>query len=137
MRTRLCVLASVFVAAGTVIAGCGSSSSSSAQSAAPAAASTSSSSSSTSANAATGSAAASVAGSPEIKAAVAACKQSIASAPTLSSDEKVKLAALCDKAGSGDLAGLQKATAQVCQEIVKESVPQAAQAAASASCPKP
>jgi hypothetical protein len=68
---------------------------------------------------------------------VAQCKQSIASAPTLSSDAKSKLSALCDKAAEGDPASLQKATAQVCQEIVKESVPQAAQAAASAACPKP
>ena len=73
---------------------------------------------------------------PEVKAAVAACKSRIASAPNISADAKSKLTSLCDKAASGDQAGVLKAAAQVCQEIVKQSVPQAAQQQALASCPK-
>jgi hypothetical protein len=67
---------------------------------------------------------------------VAACKQRIAGAPNLSSDAKTKLTNLCDQAASGNEAAVLKAAAQVCQEIVKQSIPQAAQQQALASCPK-
>jgi len=46
------------------------------------------------------------------------------------------LTTLCDKAASGDEASVLKAAAQVCQEIVKQSVPQSVQQQALASCPK-
>lgn len=45
--------------------------------------------------------------------------------------------ALCDKAAQGDPTSLRKATAQVCMQIVKETVPSASQSAALAACPKP
>ncbi|HEX3875041.1 MAG TPA: hypothetical protein VHW26_12890 [Solirubrobacteraceae bacterium] len=72
-----------------------------------------------------------------VEAAVASCKTSINAAPTLTAGDKTKLDAICDKAGSGDTTGVQKATAEVCQEIVKDSVPASAQTQALAACPKP
>ncbi len=132
---------SVLLAVAAVIGGCGSSSSSS--SSAPTASSSATAASTT--NTATSSAAASstapsggsaIANNPAVKAAVAACKQRINAAPNLSADAKSKLTTLCDKAASGDEASVLKAAAQVCQEIVKQSIPQAAQQQALAACPK-
>lgn len=128
------------LAVAALIGGCGSSSSSSSSSApaasssTTAAASSSSAASSAASSSPTGGSA--LANNPAVKAAVAACKSRIASAPNISADAKSKLTSLCDKAASGDQAGVLKAAAQVCQEIVKQSVPQAAQAQALASCPK-
>jgi hypothetical protein len=130
-----------------VVAGCGSSSSSSSSPAASSAASSSSqapsssseTATSTSSAAPTSTAASGGAGlsnNPTVQAAVAACKQRIAGAPNLSSDAKTKLTNLCDQAASGNEAAVLKAAAQVCQEIVKQSIPQAAQQQALASCPK-
>jgi uncharacterized protein YceK len=131
---------SVLLAVAAVIGGCGSSSSSS--SSAPAASSSSTTAAST-ANTGTSSAGtttptggSSISDNPAVKAAVAACKQRINAVPNLSADAKSKLTTLCDKAASGDEASVLKAAAQVCQEIVKQSIPQAAQQQALASCPK-
>jgi hypothetical protein len=137
------------------VAGCGSSSSSSSSTTASSAAASSSetpSSSSTTATSTatsetpTSSAAASTSTSPSggaglsnnpaVQAAVTACKQRISVAPNLSSDAKTKLTNLCDQAASGNEAAVLKAAAQVCQEIVKQSIPQGAQQQALASCPK-
>jgi hypothetical protein len=49
---------------------------------------------------------------------------------------KSQLTTACDKAANGDAAGVQKVTAQVCQEIVKSTVPSSAQSQALAACPK-
>ncbi|MFL5831368.1 MAG: hypothetical protein ACJ76X_15745 [Solirubrobacteraceae bacterium] len=125
-----------------VIAGCGGSSSSSSTTAATSAASSSSSaptSATTSSAAPTSSSPSgggSLANNPQIQAAVAACKQRISAAPNLSSDAKGKLTNLCDQAASGNEAAVVKAASQVCQEIVKQSVPSSAQQQALASCPK-
>jgi hypothetical protein len=78
-----------------------------------------------------------VASNPAVIQAVAACKASINSAPTLSADSKTELVKLCDEAATGDPAAIKKATAEVCQQVVKDSVPSAAQSAALAACPKP
>jgi len=67
---------------------------------------------------------------------VARCKASINAAPTLSASAKSKLTTICDEAAKGDPASLRKAEAQVCVELVKDSVPAAAQTQALASCPK-
>jgi hypothetical protein len=80
---------------------------------------------------------ASLASDPRIVNAISRCKSSIGAAPTLSSSAKSKLEGLCDQAAKGDLVSLRKASAQVCQDIVKESVPSSAQAQALAACPKP
>jgi hypothetical protein len=77
-----------------------------------------------------------VANNPTVKAAVAKCKSSINAAPTLSASSKAKLVTICDEAAKGDPASLKKAEAQVCQQLVKDTVPAAAQAQALASCPK-
>jgi hypothetical protein len=130
-----------------VVAGCGSSSSSSSSSAASSAASSSSAAPSSSSETATSTSSAAptstaasggagLSNNPTVQAAVAACKQRIAGAPNLSSDAKTKLTNLCDQAASGNEAAVLKAAAQVCQEIVKQSIPQAAQQQALASCPK-
>src|SRR5207245_8206677 len=74
---------------------------------------------------------------PGVAQGVAACKSGINAQPTLSASLKSKLTAICDKAASGDVAGARKAAAQVCQEIVKATVPASAQAQALAGCPKP
>jgi hypothetical protein len=68
---------------------------------------------------------------------VARCKASIAAAPTLSSDSKTKLASLCDQIGKGNTTQVKQITSQVCQQIVKSTVPASAQQQALASCPKP
>src|SRR3982074_2099181 len=149
---RLCLLVAIVAAGGALMTGCGGSSSSS-SSAAPASTAAGSSTRARAANrtprgAATGTGSSGSSGSssttggsgvannPTVKAAVARCKQSIASAPTLSGDAKTKLQALCAQAAQGDPASLRKATAQVCEQIVKETVPASAQTAALASCPK-
>ena len=126
-----------------VVAGCGGSSSSSSTTAATSAASSSSSaptSATTTSSAAPTSSSPSggggLANNPTIQAAVAACKQRISAAPNLSSDAKGKLTNLCDQAASGNEAAVVKAASQVCQEIVKQSVPSSAQQQALASCPK-
>ena len=125
------------LAVAAFIGGCGSSSSSSStasSSSAPATSSSTTAAASSSSAASSGGSA--LANNPAVKAAVAACKQRIAAAPGISADAKTKLSGLCDQAASGNEAGVLKAAAQVCQEIVKQSVPQAAQQQALASCPK-
>jgi hypothetical protein len=73
----------------------------------------------------------------ELADAVASCKSSVASTPSLKAADRSKLAAICDQMSSGDTTAVQKATAQVCQQIIKDSVPAAAQAQALTQCPKP
>ncbi len=129
------------LAVAAFIGGCGSSSSSSSTASSSSAPATSSSttaaaSSSSASSSAAPSGGSAIANNPAVKAAVAACKQRIAAAPNISADAKAKLSGLCDQAASGNEAGVLKAAAQVCQEIVKQSVPQAAQQQALASCPK-
>jgi thiamine biosynthesis lipoprotein ApbE len=69
--------------------------------------------------------------------AVQRCKQSVTAAPTLNASAKSKLESLCDQAAKGNTANLQKTAAQVCQQLIKSSVPAAEQATALANCPKP
>jgi hypothetical protein len=73
----------------------------------------------------------------QIAQAVAACKSSVDSTPNLNSADKASLNSICDRMRTGDTAGIQQATAQVCQQIIKDSVPASAQAQALAACPKP
>jgi hypothetical protein len=139
MTKRLCGLMAVAAVSAAFVAGCGGSSSTT--SAAPAAATSTSgaatsSSATASATASSETSSGGLASNPTIQAAVARCKQSIAAAPTLSTDAKAKLTTLCDKAASGDEASVLKAAKQVCVEIVKQSVPQSAQQTALAACQK-
>jgi hypothetical protein len=75
-----------------------------------------------------------VASSPAIQAAVAACKNSISQAATLDATDKSKLSGLCDKAAHGDVSGVKKVAEQVCNDVVKKTVPSAGQAQAAAAC---
>jgi hypothetical protein len=135
MTARLCTLCVVALSGAALLAGCGSSSSTSSSSSAPASApATPTTPSSTSGGASA--AAASIANNPSVQQAVAACKQSINASPTLSAGVKSKLAGVCDQAATGNPTAIRKATSQVCQEVVKSSVPSSAQAAALATCPK-
>ena len=140
MNHRLSSVLAVAAASGALAAGCGSSGSgstpasgsSSSSSSAPATTGTASSASaSSSASGGSG-----LASNPTVMAAVARCKASINSAPTLSASAKSKLGTICDEAAKGDPASLKKAEAQVCVQLVKDSVPVAAQTQALASCPK-
>ena len=63
---------------------------------------------------------------PNIKAAVASCKQAVQSAPQLKSDTVSDLEEICEKAGSGDIKDAQKAAVEVCTKIVEDSVPEGA-----------
>jgi hypothetical protein len=60
---------------------------------------------------------------PNVKQAVANCKQSVDSAQGLKSDTKAELKDLCDKAGKGDENGVRKASRDVCVKIVEDTVP--------------
>jgi hypothetical protein len=73
----------------------------------------------------------------ELAQAVTSCKSSVAATPSLKAADRSKLAAICDQMSSGDTSAVQSATAQVCQQIIKDSVPAASQAQALAACPKP
>lgn len=141
MIRRPLVLLLVAAAVGIAAAGCGSSSSSSTASSAPAS-STSASTTSTSASATTttsgnsGSSSGSAASAnPAIAQAVAACKSRINSSGNLTASLKSKLVAICDNAANGNQAGARKAAAQVCQEVIKATVPQSVQNQALAGCP--
>jgi len=72
--------------------------------------------------------------SPAVRQAVAACRRTVLGAPLLSSNQKAKLAAVCDKAGNGDLAGAKQAAINVCYDIAG-ALPQFARAQARAACP--
>ena len=67
---------------------------------------------------------------------MAACKSRIGSASGLSSSLQSKLTQICDQAANGNEASARRAAAQVCTEIIKETVPQQAQQFALANCPK-
>jgi hypothetical protein len=144
MTKKLCSLAAI-AAVGAFVAGCGSSSnntSSSVSSALSSAASSVSSAASSVASSAS-SAASTAASSPSSVAvpqnlaqAVALCKSSIGAAATLSADLKTKLQSLCDQAGQPG-ANVKQIQYQVCTEIIKSTLPSAAQQAALATCPKP
>jgi hypothetical protein len=64
--------------------------------------------------------------SPQIAAVVNACRSDISSAPVLSSSEKSKLAALCQRAATGNAAGATAVAHQVCTEIIRHTIPSGA-----------
>jgi hypothetical protein len=109
MRTLFTWL-SIPLAAGVLLAGCGSSSSSS----------TSASTSSTGAGSTTASTTGSTT-SQATAAAVESCRRGAKAIPTLSSATRSKIEAICDKAASGEPAAVRTAAREVCEEIVKAS----------------
>ncbi len=72
--------------------------------------------------------------SPAVRQAVATCKRTVRRAPLLSDQEKVKLIAVCDRAASGDLAGVKKVAIDVCHDIV-DALPELVRTQAQAACP--
>jgi hypothetical protein len=134
-RSRGLLLLVAVACLGALAAGCGGSSSSSTTSSAPAATSTAAPPT-TSSTAAVTTSGSSASANPAVAQAVAACKSRIDSASQLSASVKTKLDNLCNQAASGNEASARKAAAQVCQEIIKATVPQAAQTQALSSCPK-
>jgi hypothetical protein len=130
MLQRLGPLALALVFAALFAAGCGDDkkSDSSSGSSTPAATTTDSSSSGSSSSG-------SVADNPQVKAAVASCKQSIDSNPAVKADIKGDLEAICDKAASGKPEDVKAAIKEVCTKIVESSVPAgSAQDQAKAAC---
>jgi hypothetical protein len=67
-----------------------------------------------------------VSDNPQVKAAIEQCKSAIDQQPSLKDDTKSELKDLCDKAASGDIKDVQKATVQVCKKIVEDTVPDSA-----------
>jgi hypothetical protein len=55
--------------------------------------------------------------------AVAQCEQSIQAAPQLSRGVKSELEDICKDAAKGDEQAVRKATKQVCEKIIEETVP--------------
>jgi hypothetical protein len=74
---------------------------------------------------------------PAVAAQVAQCEATISAEPTLSPTLKHRLVALCVEAGSGNRATVEKAAAQVCAQVVAAAVAPSKRAAAVAQCPKP
>lgn len=60
----------------------------------------------------------------QLDAAVATCKKSVDDNPQVSADLKDDVKAICDKVRSGDPEELKKATREVCETIVKKSLPE-------------
>lgn len=126
MLQRLGPLALALVFAALFAAGCGSDnkSGSTSNSSTPAATTTDTSNSG-----------GSVANNPQVKAAVAQCKSSIAANPAVKDNIKADLQAICDKAASGNPADVKSAIKEVCTKIVESSVPAgSAQDQAKAAC---
>lgn len=131
MRSKLSMLC-VAALATSAFAGCGSSSSSSSSTTTTSSAAAPATSTPTGTGSSGGG---SLANNPQAQAAVAQCKASLNSVPTLNAATKDKLSKLCDSITSGDPNAIKKAEAQVCQEVAK-SLPAQAQQTALASCPK-
>ncbi len=136
MTARLFALLSVTLVGGALLAGCGSSSTtSSSQSSSTSAPSAPASAATSSSSTSTPSTPAGVPSSAAVQEAVAACKSSVHSAPTLSASVKSKIEDICNKAASGNLEAAQKAAKEACTEIVNASpVPASAKEAALAAC---
>lgn len=114
MRTLFTWL-SISLAAGVLLAGCGSSSSNSTSGSTPS--TTTTAGSTTSSTASTPG----TTKSSATAAAVASCKRGAKAIPTLSSFTRSKIEAICEKAASGDAAATRTAAREVCEEIVKAS----------------
>lgn len=102
------------LAAGVLLAGCGSSSSSSTSGSTPS--TTAGSTTSTTPTSTTD-----LTKSSAAAAGVASCKHAAQAIPTLSSSTRSKIEAICETAASGDAAATRTAAREVCEEIVKAS----------------
>ena len=70
-----------------------------------------------------------------VQAAVESCKSSVNAVPNLKDDTKADLEKICEDAANGDAESVQKATKEVCEKIVEDTVPAgAAQDQAKQAC---
>lgn len=60
---------------------------------------------------------------PAVKAAVENCKSSLSAVPNIKPDTKTKLEKICEDAANGDAEAVKKATKDVCEAIVVDTVP--------------
>jgi hypothetical protein len=127
MVKRVCLQVAVLVAGAAFIAGCGSSSSTSGAPATPRGATTGSVATSTTPVASGGTT------STDVE--LSTCS-STAARSRLSTSGKAKYLLLCKQAVDGSGASIKRVAARECQQIIKQTVPAAAQAALIAGCPK-
>jgi hypothetical protein len=107
---------------GALLAGCGSGgSSSSGKSSSTPAQSSSTPAQSGSTAGSQPSSSATPAGSPQIKEAVAQCKQIIQSQSKLPASAKTKLEGACEQAAKGNTNAVKLAAREVCEEVIKKS----------------
>jgi ABC-type phosphate transport system substrate-binding protein len=111
-RTRYSLPVAALLCA-ALLAGCGGGSSSSKSTATPA------QSGSTASSQTSGSAPA--AGSPQIKEAVARCKQIIQSESKLPASAKTKLEGACQQAAKGNTSAVKVVAREVCEEVINSS----------------
>jgi hypothetical protein len=135
MAKRLTTLLVALLALGFVVAGCGDDDDDSSSNDTTTEQATTQDTSTTDSG---GSAASGVANSPQVKEAVARCKEQANNSPNLSDDAKKKVGEVCEEVGNGDADAAAKATREACVIIVKDTVPQEGQAkdAAVAACKK-
>jgi hypothetical protein len=128
VRRRICLLTALAAAGSVFLAGCGggSQAGSSATAASKSATATPASTTKTATDSA-----------PSVGRAVAACDATVRAQSTISASARTKLVRICMQAGTRGGIGLQRASAQVCVEIVKQAVAPARRRAAEANCPKP
>jgi hypothetical protein len=108
------------LAAGVLLAGCGSSSSSSTSGSTPSTTTTTTPSTTTTTTPSTTTATGTIKSSTAATA-VESCKRGAKAIPTLSSSTRSKIEAICEKAGTGDVAATRVAAREVCEAIVKAS----------------
>jgi hypothetical protein len=119
MRSRkaLWLLVIALFATALVAVGCGSSNDKTSDSTAATSAATPPASTGDTSTPAGGGGAA----SPQIQAAVDACKQQIAAAPNLKDATKADLDKICEDIKSGNAADIQKVAKEVCSKIIDDS----------------
>ncbi|MCW3034635.1 MAG: hypothetical protein QOK19_2672 [Solirubrobacteraceae bacterium] len=129
-RTRYSLPIAVLLC-GALLAGCGGGSSSSSKSSSTPAQGASTAGSKTPSGAP-------AAGSPEIKEAIAECKQIIQSQSKLPASAKTRLEGACEQAAKGNTNAVKLAAREVCEEVIdKSSVPNgSAKEAALKACRK-
>jgi hypothetical protein len=116
MRMRLLLVVVGLLVAGVLVAGCGGDDNKSSNS-------TSASTPSTDTGGSGGDTGGGSANNPQVKQAVAACKQQIAAQPGIDASVKADLTKICEKAASGDEQAVRDATKQVCTKLVEANVP--------------
>lgn len=137
MPTKLGLSAIVALALAVFAVGCGGSSNNSGNStpsSTPATTPSTTPAADTTSTSSGGSGGGAASASPQVQAAVTACKNSVDSNPQVPASVKGDLEGICEKAASGDPAAVRKATKEVCLKIVEATVPDSAKDQAKAAC---